>query len=820
MSPDPQVTYATAYVGLRAPRVAIVFDGGDDWHYWARRALFDLTKVWGGAGFVLVPHRGGVVEPALLQLVRTYDPDYVAVHAKTWTQMETASPGQLRLVGTNGVVLQGEDRLKALADCGDWEAEDPIGHRARESVADVCASYRRWSRDVDRRDEHLLVFDGTRVDGPLTSLADAFPALDVPLSLGVPADWGGALAVATAMRCGVAADPELATDIPISDTQVLDQLVAYTIDPERNPAPLELVRFGGSTLPVRTDQLPTLLDATTSRLTSVAHGYTDRPRSLVVAGSEAADFALAMIWDRTFGNGIWLADAAELGAHTGSAAWRALHWMVGAAASGQGEVWVTSTSLDSEALQSIAAVLVRPVGEPADVALRAKRVSDLVDAVRVMPNIEAPTGGFRQHAIGDQYELPFTVPVRLAGGGVTMEVALPPVLPADPVFAQSRVLRWEFDVRFVEDMMPRSRGIDTTSLRHPGDAYPWDTWVRDAREGLSFHSGSQGFVVAGATAVARLARPRLRTLDLPSWVAAKLAVAGHTSRPSAAGGSAQVMANIWGGREAAAGSLASPLLPALREFQIGKKKSSDAYPSGDGIVLGTEGYLTLAGISARVMRDGDGLRDQIDGLLAIGALRRGLVLDCAACHRPRFVTVDDLGQRNHCPRCGGVSELIAERWNRDGPEPSWFYDLHPIVRDVLGQNNEVPFLASYQLRVGSRTFSDTPELDVFDHQGKLIAEVDVVAHADGQLIVGEAKSTDSLGAGKVGSAKAAKLVRVARLLGADQVLMATTAGSWAAASLDAVRASLNAETWPTSRRPGVQLMTGLGTDSVTTSRAM
>jgi len=50
-----------ARMALRPARVAVVFDGGDDWHYWARLAIYAVCQVWGGAGFILIPHRDGGV---------------------------------------------------------------------------------------------------------------------------------------------------------------------------------------------------------------------------------------------------------------------------------------------------------------------------------------------------------------------------------------------------------------------------------------------------------------------------------------------------------------------------------------------------------------------------------------------------------------------------------------------------------------------------------------------------------------------------------------------------------------------------------------
>jgi hypothetical protein len=83
---DAQVDYVDARTTLRPARVAIVFDGGDDWHYWARLSIYAASRVWSGAGFILIPHREGEVGPLLLQAVRAYDPDYVVLLRVTLNQ--------------------------------------------------------------------------------------------------------------------------------------------------------------------------------------------------------------------------------------------------------------------------------------------------------------------------------------------------------------------------------------------------------------------------------------------------------------------------------------------------------------------------------------------------------------------------------------------------------------------------------------------------------------------------------------------------------------------------------------------------------------
>jgi hypothetical protein len=77
-----------AQVGLSAPRVAVIFKGDGAWHYWARLAIHAASRLWGGRGFLLVPHVDGAVVPAMLHAARAYDPDYVVLQRGVGLQGE------------------------------------------------------------------------------------------------------------------------------------------------------------------------------------------------------------------------------------------------------------------------------------------------------------------------------------------------------------------------------------------------------------------------------------------------------------------------------------------------------------------------------------------------------------------------------------------------------------------------------------------------------------------------------------------------------------------------------------------------------------
>ena len=103
-----------------------------------------------------------------------------------------------------------------------------------------------------------------------------------------------------------------------------------------------------------------------------------------------------------------------------------------------------------------------------------------------------------------------------------------------------------------------------------------------------------------------------------------------------------------------------------------------------------------------------------------------------------------------------------------------------------------------------------PELELRDASGNPVAEADLIAISDDDLIVAEAKSNDALG----GSTKeikraAAKRVRLADVLRADQIILATTEPQWSASSTTEILNAVTGHTWPAGLRPAVRLITGL-----------
>lgn len=284
------------------------------------------------------------------------------------------------------------------------------------------------------------------------------------------------------------------------------------------------------------------------------------------------------------------------------------------------------------------------------------------------------------------------------------------------------------------------------------------------------------------------------------------------ARPSDAGRRASLLMRMLGGREPYVELFGGPLRPALRAMRPNSATSSEAYPEGDGVSLSaSEGALTFAGICARARLGDEKVRSRLDAALRGGVVRRGLVLRCGTCEQTQFRTVDQIGQRWRCSRCGALSDL-DQRARQPRQEPLWFYDLHPVGHKVLQDNGDVPALLSAYLRAGRkdlRTAIYDVEEVVFLNGDDPQVEVDLVAYTDDTLTVVECKSVGTLSAKEL-----RKKCRAAALVRADRLMFATTAESWPAGVRARIESAVGTFAWGPLGQPQIVLVTGLGTPEV------
>jgi hypothetical protein len=210
------------------------------------------------------------------------------------------------------------------------------------------------------------------------------------------------------------------------------------------------------------------------------------------------------------------------------------------------------------------------------------------------------------------------------------------------------------------------------------------------------------------------------------------------------------------------------------------------------------------------------VRQTLDDLILRGVIRRGLVLRCSACRNLGFTEVGALANTNACTRCGNATPLRLEAWRQPVFDPEWHYELHPIVRDLVRENGHAPLWLAHHLRQGARTYCDVSETNLFCGDScRPIAEADLVAHVDGRLLTAEVKTTDELDTTRdKRKAAARKRLMWARLVNADEIVLATTMPTWQQSSIDIMRTALQAaakaDVWLPGGAPVLRLVHNLG----------
>ncbi|WP_280215133.1 hypothetical protein [Nocardia cyriacigeorgica] len=781
------ITQVMAQMGLRAPRVALVVPGDHAWHDHFRHAIWLASTTWGGAGFVVVPHHDGRIDQTLVAAVREYDPDYI-----------------VRLPDFCG----GPDTPSSSSTA------DPCEIACRE-LSSVCADFRSAHAESflkpKRSDFRMTFYQSGPHGSPLMPMAEidkAEPVAEIR-SIGAAPDLEGGLGLAAAMAWGSKARAGTGSAGPLQT-------------PHRAATIENILSDRCVPLPGVTDSdvgnLPTDFDRTsvgTAWLSEV--NSIDRPSAVVVVGDEAADAALAMIWDRIYGAGKWIPTEWWTDASLRQACLAGLDRFARGVHGEARSLVFTSTSIGLTKVRQIANEFENRL--PTVFSASGERVFEDPE-IKVVDSHSLGLSRFnKRHLAAEQnYLSEWSTAVSEDNGSYTMQ-SLPPLPTFDhPTLNRVDHMNWLVDVTLPAHsalvggcMIPPRELIADGENEHL-------TWYRSSRRGISYEARRYSWVMAGASLEWQLSRPKLCFPALDRWAAARGRIHDLTTQPSTPGSHAQILAELMGGRTALAALLSGPLASALQEFLVEKPGAATRrYADGQGWTMRGETYLTFSGIKA--LSDPSGpdemSRDLVDELSLTGVLHRGLILRCSACTHRSFISVDDLAANTMCPRCRRVIPLTRKHWIAPPDEPQWYYDLHPTARTLLQENGNYPLLLSHYLRTKSRRgFADTHEFEYLRNDDKE-CETDLLALADRQVIVAEVKNSDSIGTNaKQRNAAVTKRLRAAEILCADEIVLATSKPKWTTASLNAFIDRLTANKRHGEPVPRLRQITGLGSSSV------
>lgn len=788
---EPVLSYATVSTVMRPPRAVILFRGDGHWRAWARLALQTAGATWAGGGHLLVPYdeQGGVA-PSLIAAAKAFDPDHVLALTPTLAEREGIAPGELPFV-IDGEPATPEKRLAVLASSGDFVQPDWAGGVARDLVAAACTPFVTEFEDSDGGSAQEL-HESTGTDGSWTGpRARDLVGAELPY-VAVKRQWISDAALLAASILGIGPESEG----PEPDAR---RLLDYAFSDQPGTPPAELVSQDRQPA----SSAPSWFQALDLGVTVLVRGF-NRSAGAVVLGDDAADFALAAAAHRMQGFGMWvsseMARDRELMRSTivpliRSRLRRAQHHA--------SRIVFTSASLAGPALDE----RYRQLRDELSLWLLDK-ADKLLPASTGEPDWTA--GGLAFRAVAHDVGRATTVPVLVDSDGTrTMAAEFTLPIPRDERLHAG--VHWYVDVEFDHSTMPTGRGIRPSALR--AGSSPESTHVRSSREGLSVVAQSFGFIAAGSVLSGQMARPVLRDLGMYAWIKSMALSVGLDAQYSTPGQHAQLVSQRLGSRGALVDMVSGPLRPLLEQYAGSQNEPSqprDDRPAGHAFLIGGLPYLTITDMKAVLpdVEPGE-VRNAIDHLCRRHLARRGLILGCVDCGRRSFIGIDDLAQSYRCPRCAATNVLDSGRWHSGVDEPRWYYDLHNSFRELLATGGDVPLLASAHLRRKTRRYADCAEV-VFLENGEPRAEADLVAHADGKVLLVEAKRSNALGKSRAERvAQAAKLARVAVALHADEVILATTKPTWPEADLDRIRSALGGLTDGRATAE-VRSLTGLG----------
>jgi hypothetical protein len=494
----PQSTFQPLRAALRPPRAVVVFDGGDHWLSSAALAMYTCGHIWGGSGFLLIPHHDGKVSRSLRRLARAYDPDYVVTLPMTVGQFEVIKPGVLSLF-VNGKPVEGAGREAAIESVKDRSFNDGGNRDARAIVARDCTPHRHWLPGRDGAGDTYLEpteqLTASDYGGPFTSIEQFGPPQ--VSDLGVPSDLTGPWALAAALHVGFAQ----AVPLPFPEASPVEETAIRRLVEEALRPPL-WQRYGGSLLERDEPRWGSAWHPSETGLVRVGSWEGDQQHYLVVVGDTADDFALAQGWHVLFGKARWIPESQlPLTGPVKRVAWFLGHDLVDDAIYRNKGAVLTSASVPLEQLQRLAEdwdgsrfMIMNPSGDAAE-AGGPPPDPDL--QVKCIPpdTLNWNRGGML--VIRDDYDLPLALPAQENDqGDISLLVDLPPLTPTDSSLRKAKGLTWQVDLHFTDATTPPMRGVSPRVLQSDDDRR-YESFVRHGRYGLTCFSGNWGYVAGG-----------------------------------------------------------------------------------------------------------------------------------------------------------------------------------------------------------------------------------------------------------------------------------------------------------------------------------
>ncbi len=765
--------FQTFFTRLRPHRVAVLINVDDDtWQSTCMSIVEYLSQIWGGYHSLIVPTDGKSIDLLFWKLLSAFDPDIIVFYRRTLRDLERISPAVLeQRVATE--IQKAKDGLDTEG------AESSLRNQILSWPLDGFTISPDLARTLLLRlspfhyQDHYQITPigvGQAPARTLTKVSDVVPFVEAPDSMGVltnnlppdreapPPLWlhsGSGLATAAFQ-----ADMQSAgvTTVPVFMNVLADEeIMKWGVQPWvsfRQNAPFSFAQIS----------LASVRAVGPARLTVP---------SVLVAGDTLKDFCLYYALSRLHNRAAWLPSWFK--PKEPRFASRLVHVVRDLEEMGHQEhsdtIAVLSTSV--------------PDGE----------INDLIATIRRY----LPTSSFTPDDGNDPMFLdrmlwqPSKWYIRKNLDQITTHQIVDDKLPGyfeSPVpSAFSEIIaskhRWLVEIAFAGNQMPRHPVLGRHLASGPNIGP-----VRAGIDGLTYQC--PGTYTVGDDIELQMLRLNISVPRPEKIFSIILAASGYECSLSDKGRYENETIEKFGSLENAASALRHPTLSGLlKEFLNMQRPSQGVFD--EGVFLGDKRrYLNFDRILALV-NDATVAYTTIDDWISRKIFYRGVVLKCARCADVAWHSIADITERFTCLRCGTNQQYIHESW-RHPDEPSWFYKLDEMVYQTLRHHGDATLLTLDALRRQTpMSFQFCPELTLTPKGASgPIMEIDVCCVMQGSIVIGEAKSIDTLAEPNISAIKAAtKYALLAERMGATGLVFSTAAAAWNARTTQALGALKN-----------------------------
>ena len=761
--------FQTFTTRLRPHRIAILTNVIDqDWQNTCTAIIEYLSQIWGGYHSLIIPTDGKTIDDTFWALLSSFDPDVILRYQKTAKDLRRTKPeefekivaAQIEHAKAQGYSTDGTDSMIREDLANSFLEEFSISPELAQQLLIRLAPF-HFENDL------LIKFisAGTSPGYPFTSVADIVEYVPAPDAIfevrnNLPPEREAPPALWLAAESGIATAEHQAVLQPRGVSGVLKFMNTATDN--------DLIKWGIQPwyeLGVNSPFSFTRLALATVRA-NAARRYAIP--SIIVRGDTIKDFCLYYGLSRLHSRAIWAPSWFDLRSDSYSGrlatAVRNLYEM------GRREVCedmcVISTSIaNAELHEMVTSLRNRTMAssfavEDGNSASFIRKIVEYSSKIYIKKNIDQIT---THQIVDDRMPGFFESPVPLALTRVNPQIH-----------------RWLVEISYMDFETPRhpALGRYLASGSNLSD-------VRAGIDGVVFQC--PGMMVLGDDIELQMLRISVSLPSSEKIFGIALGNCGYDCEISDKGRYEGETINKFGGLQTAACALHhSETSRLLKEFLSKKGPTEGVFD--EGVYLNDKRrYLNFACLLKFFSKEAFA-RKTVDDYIAKGILYRGLVLKCNRCSDLAWFSIAEVTQDFRCRRCGISQQYTYDSWSYPN-EPSWFYKLDEIVYQMLQNNGDVTLLTLDALRRESKdNFQFSPELSIKPSGiGKWTMEIDVACIMRGKIIIGEAKSVDTIAVkGFTAKQVAVKYRDLAERLGASGVVFSTSMQEWNEATNNAI----------------------------------